>query len=603
LLRFNIERRVKKVNIKPAFRARLILYGLVSLLIFNTLAQAQWDTAQNFCFPNAVGVPGMPGPPDWWSAPGAQRDDPRWRGSSQRTWGPGGVPEASLRALYSDQGGERYLYLFFDVRFDPSLDTIADTLIVTFATQTLDHRIIIFPIADQSPKTAANPSSIDYATRPAGTNNWTGQPIPAWLTDQTRVWVSVNGMSSDWTVQLRVPATTLGLNPLFGLYSSLLVATPGGVLQHHFPRNAPNINEVFGAPDFANGIPPVNTWGQGNLVNDPVCSAGVSIAWNQIGTTNAIPHQMNISSPNTFFARPHNGTNNQVNSGEIVARFRLANWGAMAPGGPWRDISPPGGVASTLAIPATSDAPVGTIQFNWTPSAAEQPFYTANPHQCMLVELTSPANLDFSSDSIVRNMDFVTASTHSREAEISVEGAGNPPAGEPAHRIWAYVEEINLPRPTLTTRLRGSFDALLGWFRSRDREVVGWKARQSTGQAESVAVEPSAQEPTYRVHVYIETGEHVTIGGSRRPVLTPLGNYGYFISHEGGLTGWNTNLKGLEQRGPNVYTATVAQGGVIKVTDTIEAEEPTPFIALGILLLLLILLFLIVKWLRRSKTA
>jgi hypothetical protein len=577
------------------------------LILLATSAQAQWNTAQKLCFPEAIGVPGNPGPPDWWSAPNAPFDDVRWRGASQRTWGGGVTPEAALRALTSLQGGVRYLYLSFEVRFDPSLDPNSDVLVITLASQTLEHRLIIFPIANQSAQTAANPASVDYATRTGGTSVWNTQAVPAWLqggaTGQTRVWVTVNGATNNtWVVQLRIPASTLGLASAFGFYSSLLITTPGGVLQHHFPRSAPPISEEFGAPDFANGIPPVNTWGEGQTGNDPTCNIGVSIAWNQIGTNNADPHTINISSPNTFFARPHNGTTGNIGIGEIKARFRLANWGAMPPGGVWRDISPAGGVASTKLIPANSDAPVGTIEFPFSVPAAEQAFYTANKHQCILVDLTSSTNLDFANDSVVRNMDFVPASRFERDAEISVAGLGDPPSGQAAHRLWVYIEEINMPASTLTTKLRGSFKALLGWFRSKenpDRPPTDVRARlaQTSDTSEDQTLN---QMPTYRVHTYSETGKFVTIGGKRLPILSVIGSYGYFVSHDGELTGWSSELKGLERQAPNIYATSLPRDGLVKVTSTIEAEEPNAFIALGLLLVLLILLFLLFRLLRKA---
>ncbi len=579
---------------------------LTALFLLTTSAQAQWDTTQKLCFPEAIGVPGNPGPPDWWSAAGAPFDDVRWRGASQRTWGGGATPEAALRVLTSLQGGIRYLYLSFEVRFDPSLDTGSDVLVMTLATQALEHRMIIFPIANQSSKTAADPASVDYATRPGGTATWNGQAVPAFLqggaTGQTRVWVTANGTNNTWGVQLRIPMNTLGLGSTFGLYTSLLITTPGGVVQHHFPRSAPPISEDFGAPDFTNGIPPVNTWGEGRISNDPNCDIGVSIAWNQIGTNNADPHTINITSPNVFFARPHNGTAGNIQIGEIKARFRLANWGAMPPGGAWRDISPAGGVASTKLISANSDAPVGTIEFPFTVPAAEQAFYTANKHQCILVDLTSSTNLDFANDSVVRNMDFVPASRFERDAEISVAGLGDPPAGQSAHRLWLYIEQLNMPASTLTTKLRGSFNALLGWFRSKenpDRPRPDLRARAAQGS--DTNEEPTFEQiPTYRVHTYVETGKYVTIGGKRLPILSVVGSYGYFVSHDGDLTGWSSELKGLEKHAPNIYATSLQRDGMVKVTDTIEAEEPNVFIALALLLFLLILLFLLFRLIRKS---
>ena len=47
--------------------------------------------------------------------------------------------------------------------------------------------------------------------------------------------------------------------------------------------------------------------------------------------------------------------------------------------------------------------------------------------------------------------------------------------------------------------------------------------------------------PSYKVHVYHDTGEKVTIGGRRR-VLNPQSSFGYLLNHAGALTGWKHAL-------------------------------------------------------------
>jgi len=48
--------------------------------------------------------------------------------------------------------------------------------------------------------------------------------------------------------------------------------------------------------------------------------------------------------------------------------------------------------------------------------------------------------------------------------------------------------------------------------------------------------------PVHQVHVFHDTGEEVTVGGRRRPVLQPQSSFGYFLNHAGALTGWKHEL-------------------------------------------------------------
>ena len=594
-------------------------WSLLAALTLCSFATAQpWNTAENLCFPQAVGVPGNPGPPDWWSAPGADRDAPRWRGAARRTWGAGVAPEAFMRGLRGVDGGVTYLYLSFDVPFDPSLDVGQDVLVVTLASLAMEYRAIVFPIADQSAKVAQPAASLEFASRASGATPWDNLPIPAWLSGQTRVWVETDGMGDNgWTVQMRIPvggAGSFNLPTQFGYFSALLVQTAGGVLQHRWPRSSSPISESFAVPDFHNGLPPVSQWGEGST--DDSCTSGVTLAWNQIGTTNPDPHTINLTSPNTFFASPFNGTSTLIGIGEISARFRLANWGAMPPGGvQWREIA---SASSTASISPMSNTPAGALQAGWTVPPAEHAFYTANNHQCILVQLNASINLDFSNDSVVRNMDFVEASTFERTSQVSSDGLGDPPSGQTEHTVWLFLEKENLPQATFASWLSESFSELVGFFQSGDDQgqdvpttglqrgqsgrQVGWR-RGGQGSGDPEALSKRDNWPVYRLHAYSETGEFVTLGGQRSPVLRILGSYGYYVRHEGSLAGWNTVLSGAEQVAPNVYRLGLGRDQAVQLQDRIEAKEGNPWLILLLILLLLVLLWLLFKWLRRRGAA
>jgi hypothetical protein len=70
--------------------------------------------------------------------------------------------------------------------------------------------------------------------------------------------------------------------------------------------------------------------------------------------------------------------------------------------------------------------------------------------------------------------------------------------------------------------------------------------------------------PQYRVHAYHDTGEKVTIGGARRPVLTRQTAYGYFVSHTGAFRGWRHSLSSPPE--PTARSEYIAP----------DVEPPTP---------------------------
>ena len=74
--------------------------------------------------PRATGVPGISGPPDWFSAPPAgsyRLDDVRWNGATQRTFGSGASQGAVFRATQAIVGGQQYIYLSFRAAFVQTL--------------------------------------------------------------------------------------------------------------------------------------------------------------------------------------------------------------------------------------------------------------------------------------------------------------------------------------------------------------------------------------------------------------------------------------------------------------------------------------------------
>jgi hypothetical protein len=80
--------------------------------------------------------------------------------------------------------------------------------------------------------------------------------------------------------------------------------------------------------------------------------------------------------------------------------------------------------------------------------------------------------------------------------------------------------------------------------------------------------------PTYRVHVYHDTGRRTTLlGGGSRRILSPQSSFGFLVQHEGELYGWETRLYGAEKLAENFYVLRVPNNGSVRVTTAIQARE------------------------------
>jgi hypothetical protein len=90
----------------------------------------------------------------------------------------------------------------------------------------------------------------------------------------------------------------------------------------------------------------------------------------------------------------------------------------------------------------------------------------------------------------------------------------------------------------------------------------------------------AAVYPTYRVHVFHDTGETLTEGGVTRPVLRPQSSFGYLLTHEGPLFGWDHALRarGLVEIAPNFYKLSIPTDGKVTVSTEVTAwDKPRPW--------------------------
>jgi hypothetical protein len=558
------------------------------------------------CVPAATGVPGLSGPPDWLTgtpATNPQRDnlyDPRWRGCAAQGFPliGGGGEEVSFRAVYDASSGVKRLYLSWNVKVDPQLSNGNDKIYLGLRAPGAGGAMVIeitaygtssANIVNKPPDDPSVAGGISTFQRSG--SSWASIGDPSWVTQNTRVWLTTSP-SPTWAIQTVVPIQTSGgltnpngpqLSDTFGLWYFAQVTTSAGFVPYEWK---PGSAATTPGNILTGNFPDPATWDSFHLssgAGDAACpNTGVALQWSDIGTTNSPSSNIRFSNvnprpTNTFFARPRNYTGGQINAGQISARFRIANWGSIAdPNTSWVDI--PGGalVASSSAIPAIAypNDPPGTnpISFGWALNDTDiATFVTGStPHKCMLVDL-SGAGLTFLNNSVFRNMDFVSASTFKREAEISIKGLA--PISPAPRAVYLYVETANMPA-FVAQPPKGEEPP------SREVGASILLTHDSVGTVSTTSIDEQLQTvPTYRVHVYHDTGETVTVGGQTRPVLHPQTPFGYYLSHSGALGGWQHDLGAppeaqLQQISENFYKIVVPNDGAVRVTTTITALEP-----------------------------
>ena len=81
--------------------------------------------------------------------------------------------------------------------------------------------------------------------------------------------------------------------------------------------------------------------------------------------------------------------------------------------------------------------------------------------------------------------------------------------------------------------------------------------------------------PTYRVHVYHDTGRRRNVqGGVTRRILSPQSSFGYFLEHEGALEGWDARLQGAIRIAETFYLLRVENNGTAKVKTVVQGRGP-----------------------------
>jgi hypothetical protein len=595
----------------------------IVMILFITTATHAGDT---ICIPTAFGVPALSGPPTWWNNPvqhaqDTMHDDPRWVGAASMGFGSGTIEEGEFRALKNSVAGKFYLYLSWYV-INPTWDPASGQFVVVgFCPKdtlgdTVSFKINPFSAVPPDPSitNCATAASFSIYTGMNGTP-FGGSVIGTypWL-DSTRVWIFNDpGQRKLWAVHMRIPIGGTGLhvgNSSFRMWyqiqTALTTSGGGGPIKYIWPSTGTPFTIGTHKP------PALADWAVVYLGTSTSCH-GISLRYDSIGTRNSSPNEISFTAPNTFFASPYNGMSSSIPAHALHGRFRIANWGSQAdwndiphPDSVWKEV--PGGhdVTNGVIIPSST---YGSIGFNWSLTPCDTcGFYPSSngcyssipctfsyqrrKHQCMLVELYGPG-LGFLNNSVYRNMDFVHASSFSREAEISVKGLADKASLEPQRDVYLYVEKLNMPD---TVKTAPNPDTTIGKDTTQPVPNPNTESNNSASHVtNSITHVTQTKQPMYLVHVYRDIGDREQINGTDYPILKAQTSFGYVVSHEGSLVGWNTILDNATQIGPNLYKVSVPKNGVITVKTSINALEsfPKPVWMKWIWIIILIIIILI----------
>ena len=612
--------------------------------------------------PIAQGVPGDSNPPNWLPAlpnPDSRVDDPRWRGAVKLTHGGPAVsaPGAEFRAVY--KGG--FAYLSWVVKQDPMIAPGADRLYVGFSLpegNATTRATVVAVTIDSLAGTAATGAKRTLAVYSgtaaeiaANGGNWPTRAVPTWATD-TAVWI--DSINRTWAVAMKVPladapfagksfpADGVAVNAdhtvrMWFQYLNVIGFDPNDGSPLVEPLAYPRPSLLTNPQPAALQVPDIATkWENFHLRQpgaDPVLTKedGVTLDAMAVGVLDGanLVHLIKVPTPpamgdppttanNVFAARPVNNGADPIGAGQLLAKFRIANWGtsitAVTPD-TWRPLPITAANAGAIAAGATD-----TLSATWVASSDDplvKEFFagTRMAHQCVLVELSSNGgNLFLVNDSVYRNMDLVQASTFSRQARISVAGL-KAVGGKPTRPVYLFVRAANMPpvvgrpvpppepwavpppkvpgppsglaapprrrpdpepqpdRPPPVKLAKGDPPAKKdGPIREDGVIPPPNKGKPDPGKGEDPVPAPDTR-PSYTVYAWHETGETLTVDGLTVKLVEAQTAFGYFVGHEGPLYGWRHALTGARKIGPDLYLVAPPVGGSVDIGTTIEAIE------------------------------
>jgi hypothetical protein len=442
----------------------------------------------------------------------------------------------------------------------------------------------------------------------------------------------MRGLHSDWAFQMAIPlgvawapsALTLPASGAFQLWyegwSSLPASMQAG------PYKVPTSSMLDTGNDQTVIVPAGMT--KSNLLDMTTAAggdAGVELQWGNVGSRNVnvgdparndsstirldlgqqyppnkalnngplydemhTPNVTNSQFRNQIYAQPTFPVGFAGNKEAMRARFSLANWGSQfsdPTSNSWSPMTPNG--LDVQYLNANSEA-----RFDWPAGMSADAFVTKlvrnvnkflnatgrglaipadaqNPHQCMLVELSSTdPSIIITRSSIYQNMNVAQASTFRRFAQVSVVGL--TPISPKPRDVYLYLQTFNMPAqvdkpPANVPGIANNLTAMAS-------------TRQPRHEVEDYA----AFVPTYIVHAYHDTGrKKKLLTGKTVTVVYPQTAFGYFMEHEGDLVGWDSRIYGAEKLTDRYYVVRVPNNGATYVETAIQAranasEAPLP---------------------------
>lgn len=119
----------------------------------------------------------------------------------------------------------------------------------------------------------------------------------------------------------------------------------------------------------------------------------------------------------------------------------------------------------------------------------------------------------------------------------------------------------------LTRIIANSADAIARWLKGEERLDALVDALNEAGLGTKIF---DQLFPTFRVHVYYDTGERaMDKNGKAQPVLQTQTSFGLYAYHEGGLAGWSAIIEGATRLAENFYVLKVPENGTAQVTTKI----------------------------------
>jgi hypothetical protein len=249
----------------------------------------------------------------------------------------------------------------------------------------------------------------------------------------------------------------------------------------------------------------------------------------------------------------------------------------------------------------------------------------AQADQCMLVELGNPPStneLKFQTKAVYRNLWFTTLSTVTKAASINIKGLQQSTGVAMDRDVYLYVQNANMPPhsdtpmtlPQRTMALvqryaehrppQPPYQDPKGGGKNPKEEVTRGKLAVALPQnfapvshaafahtAEIAASQnplavPTLSDdqalglvwPTFKVHVYYDSGKKVTMGGVDRIVMVPMVPFGFYLNHLGTFYGFTQALSGLDgvelvPVAPNWYTVKIKNEGAVRIQTVVTAEE------------------------------